>query len=56
MLLQVEGCDVKYSTEGDDKIKECRPGKPFIVYKTEVSRAGYRENFQNQLPMWKNLR
>lgn len=36
--LELEGVDVLYSVDADDKIKEeCCPGAPFIVYRTEPS-------------------
>ena len=35
--LEIEGIDIKFSDGAEDKIKEdCCPGKPFIVYRTEV--------------------
>ncbi|XP_071120452.1 leucine--tRNA ligase, cytoplasmic-like isoform X1 [Mytilus edulis] len=36
--LDLEGLDVKFSDDGDGKIKDdCTPGKPYIVYRIETS-------------------
>lgn len=36
-VLQLEGIDIKYSDEADDKVKEdCCPGKPFTTFREEV--------------------
>jgi len=36
----LEGLDVRTNDTAEDKIKEeCCPGKPFIVYRTEVGEA-----------------
>jgi len=36
--LQMEGIDVKFSSEANEKIQEeCRPGVPFIVFRSEPS-------------------
>lgn len=36
--LALEGVDVKYSSEAAEKVQEeCRPGNPFIVFRTEPS-------------------
>ena len=37
LCFKVEGIDLKYSEDADERIKEeCCPGKPFVVYRTEV--------------------
>lgn len=36
--LELEGIDVRYSDEADEKVRgDCCPGKPFITYRTEPS-------------------
>ena len=35
----MEGLDIRYSDEGDDKVKEdCCPGKPFTTFREEVTK------------------
>ncbi|KAK2170434.1 hypothetical protein LSH36_3g30089 [Paralvinella palmiformis] len=47
--LELEGVMVKYSEEGDAKVKEeCCPGKPFIVYRTEACSG----HFQLTVPIY----
>ena len=36
--FKVEGIDLKYSEDAHERIREeCCPGKPFVVYRTEVT-------------------
>ena len=38
--LQLDGIDIKFSNEANEKTQEeCRPGEPFIVFRTEPSVA-----------------
>ncbi|XP_048776266.2 leucine--tRNA ligase, cytoplasmic-like [Ostrea edulis] len=47
--LDVEGLDIRYSDEADDKVKEdCCPGKPFTTFREEPSVA---INLVNPQPM-----